>query len=94
MSGFSRINRICTRQIHADEPICANTAKPGFIQTIEIFVVTQGRKCPFQRFIVLRIDQNTPDFTLVMQKIQNLINQKLPFPVGIPRMNNHIGLFD
>ena len=80
------------RKIHADQPVRPRTRQGRLLQRIELRIFPKVCIGLPNALLIQCIEQNTLHRLRVPKVVQHLIHEKLPFPVGVTRMDNLIGL--
>ena len=94
ISGITTDDRIGTREIHSDEPVCLAAGKCTIPQSGIILVVTQIAECLDDTLCVQRIQQNSLHRFLVAKMLENFIDQQLSLTIRITGIDDVVRLFD
>ena len=89
---FTRIFRIGTGEIDADEPVRSFTGKTCFIEGFIFLVVLDGIEGTLHTDVVFSIDEDTFNVAVIIVIFQDFIDEELSFPVRVAGMDDRIGL--
>ena len=91
---FTGIFRIGPAEVDADKPVSPFTGKAGFIQRLVFLVVFNGIEGSFHADVILGIDEETFNFSVIIVIFQYFVDEQLAFPVRVAGMDDDVGFLE